>query len=56
MDSKKCIYYGDCEYNHMDCEEESPWFKCPDRATENRAPSGQAELAGCVVAVEPAIK
>lgn len=31
---RRCIYYGDCEYNHMDCQEDDGWFKCPDRTTK----------------------
>jgi len=25
-----CIYYGDCPFNFMDCQEDEPWFICPE--------------------------
>jgi len=32
LETKKvCIYYGDCPFNHSDCQEDEPWFVCPDR-------------------------
>jgi hypothetical protein len=36
------MYYGDCGYNHMDCQEDDPWFICPDRALENAVPKRSA--------------
>jgi len=31
MTDKKCVYYGDCKFNHCKCEEDEPFFRCPDR-------------------------
>lgn len=31
MEYKKCIYYGDCPFNYCECEEDEPFFRCPDR-------------------------
>lgn len=25
---KKCIYYGDCNFTTIDCEEDTPHFRC----------------------------
>ena len=27
----KCIYYGDCQFNRMECQEDNPFYSCPDR-------------------------
>ena len=27
----RCIYYGDCPFPHMECEETDQFFKCQDR-------------------------
>lgn len=31
MTDRTCIYYGDCQFHHMECEEDDQFFKCPDR-------------------------
>ena len=28
-----CIYYGDCSFPVMDCEEDTPHYKCKHRLT-----------------------
>ena len=27
----KCIYYGDCPHNQAICQEDDPFFVCPNR-------------------------
>lgn len=27
----KCVYYGDCPFNRMECQEDNPFYSCPDR-------------------------
>ena len=35
MADKKCIYYGDCPFNYCECEEDEPFFRCPDRKSKD---------------------
>ena len=30
----RCIFYGDCPFNTMDCEEDTPHYRCKNRIVD----------------------